>query len=400
MKGAYLLLANIIYVTCQFLILSFLSKSFSVDKVGEYFLALAISAPIMMFFALKLNAYVITTNDFDVVVQKSKLLFIRLSYTLLGVFTVVSLYLLFFIDDIDLSVLAFVLLIKSLEHLDDFHSAYFSKTLDFKGFSKIKIYRGVGLLASVSVSILLSDSFYVVMILASIIYLMLWLLMNRRFLNKVQSASGSEMKKVFSTMWSMGFSSSAQSLATSGCRTYVGIAISSGALAIYGCISYLLTAVNLVTNALGTYYLPQFTICAESKSKFFKKLFQSQVLVLFLSFLLLVLVDVLGKHVLLLLFNSEVAEYSDGLFILAISACFKASSNLVGTALTSTRKYTLQVWFTLFNLFFITVFLFLYREKGLLGIFEATLAATVLEWLLMVIVSIRYFYEYFKKNLN
>jgi O-antigen/teichoic acid export membrane protein len=296
--------------------------------------------------------------------------------------------------------LIFVLTTKCLEQLDDFDAAYFSKKLDFIKFARIKIARGVGVMLSVFSSVLIFESFYVAMIFATFIYLAFWFYVNRKYLTRPKPATQSEMIQVFSSMWSMGASSSIQSLATSGCRTYVGLAISTSALTVFGCISYLLTAVNLVTNALGTYYLPQFVLRADEKISFLKKIAETQVLVVILSVVLLVLVGALGEQALLFLFNEDIAKYSDGLFLLAISACFKASSNLVGTALTSTQKYTLQIWFTLFNIIFLTVFLFFYRGEGLLGIFKATLAATVLEWILMNIISIHYFYEYFKKKFN
>lgn len=77
MSGFFLLFANVCYVICQFLVLSILSKNFIPNELGEYFLALAIIAPVMIFFTLKFNAYIRTAADYGhgVIYKTKKVLF-------------------------------------------------------------------------------------------------------------------------------------------------------------------------------------------------------------------------------------------------------------------------------------------------------------------------------------
>jgi O-antigen/teichoic acid export membrane protein len=398
MSGFFLLFANVCYVICQFLVLSILSKNFTPNELGEYFLALAISAPVMIFFALKFNAYVITTKDFDVDENKGKLLVARIIYSAVGIGLSFAIYSLFFYSSISFGVISFVLLIKLLEQFDDFFAAYFSKNLEFISFAKIKITRGVGLLFCVLLSLYLTSNFNDLMILSAILYCVFWCLRSWVFIVKPVWISFDELKLILKKMYTMGLSSSFQSLATSGSRTYIGIAMGTSSLATFGCISYLLTAVNLVTNALGTYYLPHFTHRINSKKLFLKKLVESQFIVLLLSIILLFITFTFSEDILTLLFNKDVASYSLGLFILSFSASFKASSNLMGTAFVSTNKYSLQLIFTIVNLIALSLFLFVFKSSDLMGVFWALLLATVIEWSLMLVISIRYFNGYFKST--
>jgi O-antigen/teichoic acid export membrane protein len=198
----------------------------------------------------------------------------------------------------------------------------------------------------------------------------------------------------------MGISGAVQSLSTSGCRVYVGLVFGSLNLAIFGALSYSMTAVNLVTNALGNYFLPYFSMHKENKYAFIHKLLISQFIILALAIILLLIVFFCGEFLLYTAFNKDIAEYQYGLFLLSLTASLKASTNLLGSAILSTEKYSFQLYFTIINVFMLVIFLALLESKGLEGVFLSILMATVIEWLLIVVLSIRYFNAYFKKNFD
>lgn len=395
MKIKWILFSNIYYVTLQWLVLSLLSKVYMPDDVGEYFFALALATPVMTFFALKLTGFVIASKD--EVYSKDEYRFIRLFYSVLSGIFILTLSTTLVSEDVSFYVMLFVICFKITEQYDDVEASFKSKELKFKQFSLVKIRRGTAYLCTVGLSSYLNDDFHNALFLATILYSIYWIIFNFNSLRRVTKVSKCDLIFIFKKMYPMGMSGAIQSLGTSGCRLYIGVLLGKTLLAVFGSISYSITAINIVTNALGGYFLPFFSKYKNYKSKFYKEIFKSQMIILFLTFILLVMVYFLGERLLLIAFNQEVAKYNDGLLVLSLSAAIKASTNLLGSAIVSTEKYSYQVFLTSINLVSLVVLIYLLTPYGIYGMFYATLISSFIEWILMVFISFRYFNAFFKE---
>lgn len=398
MKMKWLLLSNIFYVLMQWLVLSLLSKFYSLSDVGEYFFALAFCTPVMLFFALKLGAYVVACSEDKFVPEKIR--FIRLFYSGSGLFVLTAVYLAFFRDGFSPAAFLFVALFKLTEQFDDAEAAMLSRRFNFKAFALIKMRRGTAYISVVLFAILVTESFHAALYLALALYLIYWLIFNAARLKTLRRTSFAELKEIFVKMWPMGGSGALQSLGISGSRMFIGITIGKGLLAVFGSISYAVTAVNIVTDALCNYFMPYFSKCKTNRHDFFKTVKTSQSIVFVLAVILLFTVYFLGEWLLRIAFTQEVARYHPGLLILCVNAAFKSSTSLLGTAIISTEKYTYQMLTTNVGLAALVALIFVLKPYGIYGIFYATLGASVIEWGLMATLALRYFKRFFEPEME
>ncbi|WNC69552.1 hypothetical protein RI845_05235 [Thalassotalea nanhaiensis] len=398
MNFNFLLISNIFYVLVQFLVLSLFSKFYSVENVGEYFFALSISAPFMIFVALKLNNFVITNKGDSLSFSVGEIYFIRIIFTLLGCGLSLLFFIMFFQKNTSILIVLFVIIFKFTEQFDDVLAAYQSKQFNYKRFSIIKARRASVYLLVVLISTLLNDDFESNLFFSGLMYFICWYFLSLKGIKPLERVKIKKMLRLFKLLFPLGLSSCIQSLGTSGSRSFIGVKLGNSALAIFGSISYSITAINLVTNALGAYFLPHFSALKLNKHNFYKKIIFSQSVVFVLAIALLLLSHYFGEILLTIVFNEEIAEYHYGLFLLCISASLKASTNLIGTALISIEKYSIQVWVTSLWTVCLFVFIYLMEDQKLKGMFLAVLYATIIEWLFVFFISAWHFYGHFKKT--
>jgi len=383
MKLSWLLLANIVYALAQWGILVILARFFSQENVGEYFFALALTAPIALLSSLKLSNLVVTLED--KYTNSSDIFGSRLLLSLIFIFFTFIIYFVFFKERLNIWILSSVVLYKLLEQYDDIIISFYQKGMNFKRIFIVKSFRACVYTFLIYISILIFNDYYFSITLGTFVYLVCWIFFNKNYLNEFSF-------KFFNIYIKNGLylsaSSSLASLSTSGTRLYIGYTLGTVALSIYGVISYSLVAFSLIISALTQYFLPLFSRSKENKNKFLKEILKSQIIIFLICVFFLIFSFFYGNELLNIFYGSDYKEYGFFLFLVFLSSFFKASSSLIGTAMTALRIYSFQLRFTIIS-FIMTVILtplFIFNFD-ILGAFLALLIVNILEWVLYIFFS-------------
>ncbi|RIL92436.1 capsular biosynthesis protein, partial [Staphylococcus cohnii] len=149
---SYVFLANITNALSKFIYLIIITKFLTVKELGAYTLALAITAPIALFFNMKMRSYIIS-NDF---IDYDKYSNFRNIANLFSIIIVIGVSCLFYIDIIWIMVL--VAISKLIEVNSEFYQAWPNKEKKFQLPSKLMIVRTlINIITFILVALLTRD---------------------------------------------------------------------------------------------------------------------------------------------------------------------------------------------------------------------------------------------------
>lgn len=389
----WLFLGNIIYVALQWAIISLFTKIFSTEDVGRYFFALAMSAPLFLFFSLKLPTLIVAKKicNHDASVYWT----VRAAASAFALLITLFIAWLFFLEKVGFYIVLAVALFKFLEHLDELASSFYQAKFNFKAVFNIKVKRAALYFFSVLFSSLCFDDLDTSLLSGTLMYFLIWLFINTSWL-KSFGWNLDVAKDAVLTGLPLGLSVAVSSSVVSLSRVYIGLVLGNAALAVYGSIGYTITAFTLLISAMGQYYLPGFVGNKSNKRVFIKKIVSSQSAVLFLGGAAIFVSYFTAYDILKIAYNSDIASYSDALMLVILATIFKASSSLIGTAVTATDKYSFQLKFSILSAVLTAILLPLMIEiKGIYGGFLSLLLVNVVEWFGYIIFGIGYFKSYF-----
>ena len=390
MKVSWLLAGNIIYAFSQWLILLILSNNYSTESVGEYFFALALIAPIVLFVSLKLSNLVVTLKKDDT--EKENVYSFRNILDVLVFFLVFILYFMFFKDNTSIYVLVSVLIYKILEQRDDLAIAYHQRDLKFREIFYLKFFRSIFYTLSIFLFSLYFNSIDKLIIFATLVYFLYWIVRNKKNLH-IFKLDLNKVKIYIESGLSLSTSSSISSLNISGVRMYIGYVLGSSSLAIYGIISYSLTVFLILVSAISQYFLPIFVDNSKDHKKFKNQLHKAQVLIFSLCAFFIIISYLFGNSLLSFFYGDNYKKYGIMLCLIFIAILFKSLSSILGTAMTSLRIYNFQLKYTVISLFLTILSTpFLVEKYEILGAFFSLILVNFIEWL---------FYLYFaNRNFN
>lgn len=393
MKIKWLLLGNVVYVALQWLIVSFLSKRYGSVELGEYFLALSITAPVFLLLSLKLPTLAITHEP--VADDRAALITARLVASGVSLIASIAISALAFPGRTNALLVFAVGLFKVYEQFDELSVAYLLKMDSLKQAALVKIQRGAIYLGCILLLGAIQENGAIAIFQATLLYSLIWLGLNFSSLN-LRGADRDKVIGCFTSGFFMGASGAVASLATSFSRIYVGVVLGATALAVFGAIAYALVAFSLVVSAMGQYYLPQFVARKKDKGRFFRKMAESQAICLGFGLALLALAWIWGSDFLRIAYNQDVATQASGLSIMLVATILKASSALIGTSITATGSYSFQFRFSLLTTVLLAAVLpYMVSTHGIGGAFFAVLCVAAVEWAAYVIFGYRYYEAYF-----
>lgn len=378
MKISWLLGGNIVYAISQWLVLVILARFFTPKEIGEYFFCLALITPISLFFSVKLSNLIVTLGR-DVT-KYNDIFGFRLILNILLSIIVYTLYFIFFSDKVGFLVLTSILIYKVLEQYDDLIIAYNQRDLRFKNIFILKFLRSLVYVLAIFLSGCLIKNFEKAIFFATLIYIFYWFSRNYKYLIRISFDSDLIVTYLRNGLY-LSTSSALSSINVSGIRLYVGYVLGTAILAIYGIISYSLIAFSIIVSALSQYFLPIFVKFKNDKKIFYKKIFQSQLIVLSISLFFVIISYFMGDELLGLFYGDQYKSYGYFLCLIFMANLFKSSSSLMGTAMTALKVYNFQLKITIISLFFtiaITPFLIMYFS--ILGAFLSLLLVNIIEW--------------------
>jgi O-antigen/teichoic acid export membrane protein len=372
---SWTLAGNAIYAACQFGMLSALAKFGSPSIVGQYALALAITAPVFMLANLQLRGVQVTDAKHEF--EFADYFTLRTTTTLLAL----TLLLIFaYCANYDVStkaVIALVACAKAIESFADVIAGHLQKFERLDQVARALMIRGtISLIVFTAVfwttrNLLLAVGALAVtwacVVACYDFRIVLRLLEDRAVFFDF---SGATMRHLTWLSLPLGIAMALNSLSTNLPRYILQHKLGSADLGIFASLAYLVTAVGLIAVALGQSVSARLSrLFADGNIRTFKTLMTK--LILFAMGLGIVgvgLAATLGRPVLTLVYRPEYASHVDLLVVMVIDASIGATACFLGFGMTAARCFRAQIPITLVNVV-ATIYLamLLIPRFGLLG---------------------------------
>jgi O-antigen/teichoic acid export membrane protein len=346
---SWTLTGNVIYAGTQFGILSALAKLGSPAVVGQYALALAISAPIFLLTNLQLRG--VQATDALSTFTFGDYLCVRCYGTFLGLVAVVIIVALLHYDRHVCLIVFFVALAKSVESMADVISGFLQKLERLDQVAIALILRGTVSLLAVLLTFYLTRS----VILAVIALTISWLavivaydfrvMLSHRAGNEPLTSGLATTKRLIWLSLPMGIVSCLFSLRVSIPRFAIERVAGSHDLGIFASIAYLVTAIDLIMNSLGQSAAPRLSrMFVSNDLRAFRRLLRGFVSCGFTILLIGVPCALLfGRSVLTVLYTPEYARWSYLLVAMVGISAINTAASFMSYGLTAAREFRVQV---------------------------------------------------------
>jgi O-antigen/teichoic acid export membrane protein len=404
----WILFGNTLFGLSQWILISLMAKIGNIQMVGEYTLALGITAPLFLLLNLNLRSMQATDQKDEFDFKYYFLLrIITSSITILITIFIITL----FNYKISLSIIIFlVAFIKLIESQSDVVYGYFQKIEYMKLISLSKVIRGILNLLVVSILLLTTNS----LILSLLGMLLMDLLLFFRFdlINLYKNnvprlklydlftviKDKRKLKLIFLTGIPLGISNFLDSLTINSQRYIIESTLSIKELGYYSSITFIMMSGQTIIGALANAALPRLTRYFAEDIKKYIKLINLLILIGLIIGMSLILTSLLfGDSILSFIYTKEFATYTNIFILIMIAGSVWYITGFLNAALLATRKfnYQLYVYLSSFIATFVSTIL-LTKDLGIIGAAYGLLIGMAVRFLfilmiLIYIVSKRYF---------
>ncbi|UXU52583.1 MULTISPECIES: lipopolysaccharide biosynthesis protein [Staphylococcus] len=314
---SYVFLANITNALSKFIYLIVITKYLTVKELGAYTLALALTAPIALFFNMKMRSYIIS-NDF---IDYKKYSNFRKISNFIAIIIVIIVSCLFYFDIIWVMIL--ISLSKLIEINSEFYQAWPNKEKKFKLPSKLIILRTIINIITFTIVALLTRDLITTLFINTLTQLILLFIEKKINLNLVDIDIYRNEKInfniIFFTLLPLGIVQALMSFSTSLPKFLLDYMSNIEDVGIFSAVTYCMTIVSLFMASLNQTLLPYIKkVYKENLFKFVKVInIHFNLLFMFLSLIFLVITLLFGDKFLSLIYTNSFAEYD---YILSICA--------------------------------------------------------------------------------
>ncbi|ARD73601.1 lipopolysaccharide biosynthesis protein [Staphylococcus xylosus] len=376
---SYVFLANITNALSKFIYLIVITKFLTVKELGAYTLALAITAPIALFFNMKMRSYIIS-NDF---IDYKKYTNFRKLANLISIIIIIIVSSLFYIDIIWIMIL--IAISKLIEINGEFYQAWPNKEKKFQLPSKLMIVRTlINILTFTFVALFTRD--LIITLFINILGQLIMLFIERKInLNLVDLGiyrnEKLNYKLIFLTLVPLGIVQALMSFSTSLPKFLLDSISNIEAVGIYSAVTYFMTIISLFMASLNQTLLPYIKkIYKKNIFKFIKVInIYCNLFFLALSLIFLTLTFLFGDKLLSLIYTNNFAEYDYILSICAASVFFNMAGWMYDSALLLSNAIRYQPLFLIISMLItLGVGIILIFEFNILG---ATITLVVFQFL-------------------
>ncbi|MGN1401811.1 MAG: lipopolysaccharide biosynthesis protein [Bacillus sp. (in: firmicutes)] len=392
------LFGNAFFGMSQWLIISLMTKLGNVEMVGEYTLALGITAPLFLLLNFNLRSMQATdqTNKFDFAYYFS---FRNITSLIALLITIVAMFLMNNPTSTSL-VIILVAVVKVIESQSDIVFGYFQKNEYLKIISISKILKGIFNILIITIALLITKSLIIALIGLLIVNLVLLFVfdMKKLYENKVRRIKTKDLLSAIKDKKNarailllgipLGIASFLDSLTINSQRYIVESSLSIKELGYYSSIIFIMMSGQVIIGALAHAALPRLAKDFIEDINSFVKTVKTLVLVgIFIGTVLIVLSSLFGDIILSILYTKEFVRYSDLFFIIMIVASIWYLTGFLNTALLATRRFNAQLYVYLLS-FTVTLIctLIFTNDQGLVGAAYGLLAGMIVRLLVVSFV--------------
>lgn len=344
------LVGNIIYALCQWLMLVIIARLGNARDVGIYSLALAISAPIMLFLGMNLRVAIATDQKREFSIRDY--LTLRALSSLFGLALVFSIACLWYKDEsYVLTTITLVTLAKAVESLSEVCFGFFQQAERNDLISQSLILRGL------STVLLLGIAYYYLRSLTASIaaVLLVWLTTLLAFdaprLRKLSSTTihlpnqPLQLPRLIQSVFPLGFVALLDSLTPNVTRYAVEFFFGLEQLGYFSAIAYLMVAGGTVAGALGQAATPRMArhFSNNELSSFVSVGVISVLLGSSIGILGLIVSIFYGRELLGFVYGKQYMAYQQCFAIVMLAATLWYAAGLTGCMLNAARRFGHQL---------------------------------------------------------
>jgi len=397
-RALWLITGNGSYAFFQAMNSIVISKSLGLESLGYFSLALAMTAPIMLFsnFGLRILWVTDTTNSYSFNSFKR----VRSYTSLVGLLFCVF-FAFLYSDNLEvILVITLVGLSKLIENLAELNYAKLHKAKKQKNIAKSIFLRGALGFLGLSAGVLIFESLIFGVLLYSAAWFFVYVCYDIFYCANLVVIKDHGNILGYRKILKAGLPLAITMLLINANLALPRFLLSELAnfelLGVYTALSLFVLIGSIVISSIGQVSLPTLAALYSEKKQRKHVLFVIKVLTLIisLSFLGACFYYFLGEIILAILFNAEVAKYNSYLVLMFMLAPLQYASNYMGSVISSTKNnISLVISQTTMFTFNIIFSYFFIKECGLLGAILAVASSS------LVLLSC-YFYFYYKSMVN
>lgn len=360
---------NIVFALSQWAILTVLARLGTATDLGQYSLALALTAPVILFFNFNLRALLATdsVNQYTF----SQYFSSRVFHMFIAILIILIIAVMYSADIMFIIIL--VGLIKFIESLSDICLGFFQKKGKLDLIGKSQFLRGV-----YSATVFFVTFYFTRQLIISLMFLLIIVVLRLIYfdIKKIKKLTVISLKINWISveiMWyalPLGISALITSLNTNVPRYILDYFFGIEYVGIYSALYYVLVASNMLITPISLLAAPRLSKSYHYDSnESFMKLTLSFIFMSIVFFIIIFLPILFYSDILLKLFyGSKFQVYSDVFIVLSFSMLFAFTNSFLNLVIISARKLKIQ---TVLNavILFITFFsgVFLIRQYGIKG---------------------------------
>ncbi|PIC95677.1 hypothetical protein CSV69_10070 [Sporosarcina sp. P26b] len=367
---SWMVLANTISSLTKWFIIILIAKQLTVKDVGEYSLAFAVSAPIVLLVQMKLRSIFVTESK----INFNNFLYIRKFSSILAILILSSIAILFYKDYFILILI--VGLSKLLDLYSDMYYAYPHKKNDLSLIGKLLISKSILLFLLFFIALKISNNLlysYLFMIIFQVLILIFVEIniIKKKFNIYLETIDNNLIRDILKSAIPLGIVAMIYSFTINVPRYILEYFESSITLGYFSAIMYIVTVSNLFQVAISQVFLPRLSklynnnLYSEFKHHLWKKLMLASSII---GLCLIVVIWIFGEQILGLLYGPEYGSYSGILRLAVVAVVINMFSGNIDTALMATRNIKAQPKILIINFFLTLVISMIFiRQFGITG---------------------------------
>ncbi|MFC4454708.1 lipopolysaccharide biosynthesis protein [Deinococcus sonorensis] len=343
---SWTLVGNLVYALSQWGMLVILARMSSPHIVGQYSLALAVSAPVYM--ALNLQLRGVQATDANKTYLFGDYLVLRVVTTIIGlIFLSVIVYR--YAPDTRI-VIGLISLAKAFETISDVLYGRMQAHERMDSIARSTLIKGPVSLLALFVGFLWEGLPGAAGLLAAgwLLLLVAYDLPNALRMSTKDDIRWGGIRvlwQLFKVSAPLGIVMGLVSLNTNIPRYQIEASLNTSALGIYSALAYITVAISLIINATGQAVSPRLAryFAEGNKEGFFKILYKMLSIGIFLGMVGIIGASILGRLVLNLMYGAAYSEYAPLLVTIMVAAGFGYLASFLGYTMTAARKFKEQV---------------------------------------------------------
>jgi len=391
---------SMIYSATQWGLIIVFTRLGSVEMVGMYSLALAITAPIMMLTNIQLRTVQASSTRFDY--KYSDFLSVRVITNILFILILLIMLFLSSYNKYTMIVIMLIGISKFIESFSDVSFGFFQQQERMDYIARSQILKGLLGLIVVTILILITKSLIISLFGLILSWLFVFLLYDLQNVSKFKEHNRprfdiKNIKAIIILALPLGIIEMITSLNSNLPKILVDKYLGKESLGYFASIFYLVLIGSKFVNSIAQAALPRLAkLNGEGKISLFKKTLSKLVLISFLVGIMAIVVSFLFGDVLLVtIYGSEFTNYKFLLVLIMIYGMFDYVSRSLMIGLNSLRAFKIQPFLGAFWLFILFVLsIYFIPRYGLFGVGYSLITYSLVRMISLVIVI----YFRIKKN--